>query len=145
MTENIKRLIIYAVLFFSIVLALTSCSASWHIRKAIKKDPTLFDTVTVVRTDTIIIKDIQKDTIVQWRLNVRDSIIFKDKTKVVYRILTDSIEIDVDCPDQIIVKDSVFVNSTVTTKETFVNKVKSLWWLFPLGIMLGVLWGFWRR
>ena len=65
-----------------LALILTSCSASWHIKKAVKKDPhivsDIVDTITVTKfiddtiyhsdgTHTIVQKEVHYDTIVKYQ------------------------------------------------------------------------------
>lgn len=83
-----------SVLFLSIIL--TSCGAQWHLKKALKKDPSILqkDTVTVV--DTIVLKPVEvKDTAV---LNSVDTVtIIKEKLKVNIFRSFDTIRVDAIC------------------------------------------------
>jgi hypothetical protein len=83
-----------SVLFLSIIL--TSCGAQWHLKKALKKDPSILqkDTLTVV--DTIVLKPVEvKDTVV---LNSVDTVtIIKEKLKVNIFRSFDTIRVDAIC------------------------------------------------
>ena len=81
----------------SIALMLTSCGASWHLKRAIAKNPALARD-TVVRIDT---------TIISQSVEIRDTIFIKEvdtiqvvKNGVVVDIRRsfDTIEVDVQCP-----------------------------------------------
>ena len=81
----------------SIALMLTSCGASWHLKRAIAKNPALARD-TVVRIDT---------TIISQSVEMRDTIFIKEvdtiqvvKNGVVVDIRRsfDTIEVDVQCP-----------------------------------------------
>lgn len=81
----------------SIALMLTSCGASWHLKRAIAKNPALARD-TVLRIDTTIIKE---------SVELRDTILIKEvdtirvvKNGVVVDIRRsfDTIEVDVECP-----------------------------------------------
>jgi hypothetical protein len=89
-----------SVLFLSIIL--TSCGAQWHLKKALKKDPSILqkDTLTVV--DTIVLKPVEvKDTVV---LNSVDTItIIKEKLKVNIFRSFDTIRVDAICDADTIV------------------------------------------
>lgn len=110
---------------FILTLLLTGCSADWHLRRAIKKDPSLLQTKTVVLTDTLTIpgKTIT-DTIevptldyaTAWendslRLELsmvkdstgRERLVFK--TKIKEQVITR--EVKVDCPPSVIQKPSL--------------------------------------
>jgi hypothetical protein len=81
----------------AIALMLTSCGASWHLKRAIAKNPALAQD-TVLRIDT---------TIISRSVEIRDTIIIKEvdtiqvvKNGVVVDIRRsfDTIEVDVQCP-----------------------------------------------
>ena len=81
----------------AIALMLTSCGASWHLKRAIAKNPALARD-TVVRIDT---------TIISQSVEMRDTIFIKEvdtiqvvKNGVVVDIRRsfDTIEVDVQCP-----------------------------------------------
>ena len=81
----------------AIALMLTSCGASWHLKRAIAKNPALAQD-TVLRIDT---------TIISQSVEMRDTIFIKEvdtiqvvKNGVVVDIRRsfDTIEVDVQCP-----------------------------------------------
>lgn len=81
----------------AIALMLTSCGASWHLKRAIAKNPALARD-TVLRIDT---------TIISRSVEIRDTILIKEvdtiqvvKNGVVVDIRRsfDTIEVDVQCP-----------------------------------------------
>ena len=81
----------------SIALMLTSCGASWHLKRAIAKNPALARD-TVLRIDT---------TIISRSVEIRDTVLIKEvdtiqvvKNGVVVDIRRsfDTIEVDVQCP-----------------------------------------------
>ena len=81
----------------STALMLTSCGASWHLKRAIAKDPTIARE-TIVRVDTTIVTNERRvvDTLV-----VRDTIvreIVRDGARVRIQRLHDTIRVDVVCP-----------------------------------------------
>lgn len=74
-----------------------SCGASWHLKRAIAKDPTIARD-TIVRVDTTIVTNERRvvDTLV-----VRDTIvreIVRDGARVRIQRLHDTIRVDVVCP-----------------------------------------------
>jgi hypothetical protein len=75
-----------------ITLSLSSCSAQWHLRKAIKKDPSVLRKDTVVVTDTIVTAP--RDTIT----------ITKDRLKVNIVRSFDTIMVDAICESDTIVQ-----------------------------------------
>ena len=129
------RLIFYivAIVFFS------SCSASWHIRKAIKKDPSLFDT-----TRTIVIRKAEIpasefsfniDSLMKTRFSVIEipreyempvtGDLRKDTIYVRLRLSSqDSLQIqaEVDCPDPEVITETKI--TTITLEPTFWQKAR---------------------
>lgn len=87
----------------TIALSLSSCSAQWHLRKAIKKDPSVLSKDTVVVTDTIVTAPVSvRDTIT---LQQRDTItITKDRLKVNIVRSFDTIMVDAICESDTIVQ-----------------------------------------
>ncbi len=75
---------------------LSSCGAQWHLKKAIKKDPSILRRDTVVVTDTIVTAPVSvRDTIT---LQQRDTItITKDRLKVNIVRSFDTITVDAMC------------------------------------------------
>jgi hypothetical protein len=86
-----------------IVLSLSSCGAQWHLKKAIKKDPSILKSDTVVVTDTIVTAPVSvRDTIT---LQQRDTItITKDRLKVNIVRSFDTIMVDAMCDSDTIVQ-----------------------------------------
>jgi len=126
----------YILILTSFILS--SCSAQWHLKKAVKKDPSVLqkDTVTVV--DTIVTPPVAlTDTVV---LHQTDTItIQKDRLKVKIMRRFDTIRVDAVCdPDTIISVMEVPVERVVyKERETPMQKLQRLA-LYLLGAL--VLW-----
>ena len=86
----------------SISVLLSSCGAQWHLKKAIKKDPSILKSDTVVVTDTIVTAPVSvRDTVT---LQKRDTItITKDRLKVNIVRSFDTITVDAVCESDTIV------------------------------------------
>jgi hypothetical protein len=93
------------ILIVPAVAVMASCSASWHLERAIAKDPTIvkptavrFDTIVVTRerkvTDTIVMNDVDTITIERDRVRVR-LVRSYDTLMVEGTCLPDTIRIDV--------------------------------------------------
>ena len=87
------------------VAVMASCSASWHLKRAIAKDPSIvkptavrFDTIVVTKerklTDTIVMNDVDTITIERDRVRVR-FVRSYDTLMVEGTCLPDTIKIDV--------------------------------------------------
>jgi len=126
----------YILILTSFILS--SCSAQWHLKKAVKKDPSVLqkDTVTVV--DTIVTPPVAlTDTVV---LHQTDTItIQKDRLKVKIMRSFDTIRVDAVCDtDTIISVMEVPVERVVyKERETPMQKLQRLA-LYLLGAL--VLW-----
>ena len=126
-----------------VLLLCSSCSASYHIKKAMRKDPSLFkaDTVSIVDTVRVVTQKVdtafiqQTDTLIQF---IQQDDIGQDiKIKYLYSTITDSVFIEVDCPDQQTIVKTEVVTKTVTIKPTFFEKIRYL--LIGIGILLFIL------
>lgn len=120
-----------------------SCSAYWHVRRAKKIDPTIFEIVETVKSDTVKIEVSKVDTVFS---QVRDTVIQyvqKDrsgnevKIKYLFNTKTDSVYIQADCPDQEVITNTK--TETITINPTIWVKLKyslislvvfALVWLF---------------
>jgi hypothetical protein len=87
----------------TLLLLLSSCSATWHLKQAIKKDPTILqkDTITVI--DSIVLPPVGiTDTVI---LEQHDTItVVKDRLKVQLVRVNDTITIDAICDSDTIVR-----------------------------------------
>lgn len=131
---------IYSALFFLVVLVLimTSCSAQWHLRKAISKDPSLADTTRTITSKQIEIPranfdinclDISRQPIELYQpiIDTVDNIIYRDSIRVVFRRVYNDVDsamirAEVDCPDARIVTGTIKV--PVYLKPTFWDIIK---------------------
>ena len=100
-----------------ITLLLTSCSAQWHIKRAIKKDPSII-TDTVI-FDTVVIREerVLRDTFLTTEydtITMEDSFVYtqvireKDIIKVYTKCKADTIRITKKLPPQVIYKEPWF-------------------------------------
>ena len=120
---------------FLAVLVLGSCSASWHVRKARKLDPTLFEQTITTTTDTVTIEvptvreKIQIDTLIEI---VQLDPITNIETVIRYKIEKDSIFID--CPDNEVITVVETRTEVITLEPTFWQRVQ--WFAYSLGAVL---------
>jgi hypothetical protein len=82
---------------------LSSCSAQWHLKKAIKKDPTLLQADTIAIVDTVVTPPVTlTDTVT---LRTQDTLVIqKDKLKVKIVRSFDTIMVDAICESDTIVR-----------------------------------------
>ena len=125
-----RRMRFVWVVIFAAVLQ--SCGASWHLKRAIAKDPTIMND-TIVKVDTTFVTDEIRftDTLV-----VRDTIvreIKKDNAVVRVQKIHDTIRIDVICPaDTIRFVDEIEVERIIYKEKKgpeWYRKAMTILWL----------------
>ena len=119
--------------FIILAIILSSCSAQWHLRKAITKDPSIIDTVKVVTIDTVWMEVKKIDTVFKFNFDtvffVKDSV----KVKFFYQNRDSLVYLDVDCPDC----PSIKTTEKKTTIIEVESKAKRITWII-LGIAVGI-------
>ncbi len=87
----------------TISVLLSSCSAKWHLKKAVQKDPTLLKTDTIAIVDTIVTPPVTlTDTVIT---RTQDTVVVqKDKLKVQVVRSYDTIMVDAVCESDTIVQ-----------------------------------------
>ena len=131
-------------LLLCISVALSSCSAQWHLKKAIKKDPMILqkDTVTVV--DTIVTPPVElTDTVV---LQERDTLVIeREKLKVKIIRAFDTIRVDATCESDTIVSivEVPYEKVIYTEKESWWDTLaKQIVYFLLVALGLKLLWNY---
>lgn len=134
-----KKLSAYSLIFLSLIMAIivTSCSANYHVTKAMKKGyrcDTIEDTITILSVDSIpyVLRDsiawerviYQKDTIVRYKRSFVPKT--RLETRIEYRLKRDTIKM--------LEKVEVVKWKTERNKKTKANL-----WLFIIGFGMGFL------
>lgn len=118
-------------------LMIESCGASWHLRRAIAKDPTIVQT-QIVRMDTTIItpERIVRDTIVT---NAVDTIeLVRDRVHIQLIRRFDTISVNVECPsDTIRVVQTASVDSICPPRPT--DWTKWFGWIICILLMVFII------
>ena len=85
-----------------LISLLTSCSAQWHLKKAVQKDPTILEKDTLVVTDTVVTPPVAiTDTVT---LKQQDTItLVKERLKVQLVKVNDTITINATCDSDTII------------------------------------------
>ena len=136
MARKVKDFLIISAIVW-IYFVITSCSA---YRARMQRKYCSADTVKVMIHDTIRTETVRTDTI--FHESVDSVTIFKDKLKIVYRKVRDSVYINGECEG-----DTIYISKEISVPVE--NKRPSFWELakeyrFPLLIIfiLGLLLGF---
>lgn len=134
-----KKLSGYTPYFLSLILAIivTSCSANYHLRKAIKKGyrcDTILDTITITSIDSIpyVLMDsiawervlVQKDTIVRYKRSYVPKTRFE--TRIEYKLKRDTLKM-------------IEKVEVVKWKKERNEKKKPNLWLFIIGFGTGFI------
>ena len=123
----------------SLVLLLSSCSAQWHLNKAVKKDPTILERDTLVVKDTVVVPPVVITDTVTTKLH--DTIVVeKDKLRVRVVKKLDTLIIEGQCDsDTIVMTIEVPVEKVVYVEKSKISPAYKfigffLMLLFVLGI-----------
>lgn len=118
-----------------LALLLTGCSAEWHLRKALRKDPSLLTTKTVTVMDTVVTEPIVvRDTTI---LKERDTIeIVKDRFRVKIVRSFDTLMIDGGCDADTIYREIKVAVPQVNVGPTKLQRVQSFTFWGLIGLLL---------
>ena len=126
-------------LTLAIIALLSSCSADWHLRKAIAKDPTILLEGKVIEyhTDTILvaIPELQVDTVHRWSVDTVTTYVDKVRIRTKVDTVDRYVYVDVLCP-----ADTVYVEHT--TERTVLNpRVRTGydWQWIPIVIIIALV------
>ncbi len=119
-----------------IVLSLlTSCSATWHLNQAVKKDPRILERDTLVVKDTVVVPPVVITDTVTTRQH--DTIVVeKDRLKVRIVKRLDTLIIEGQCASDTIVRtiEVPYEKVIYVPKKTIGQKIQSL--VFYFGLVL---------
>ncbi len=133
-----KKLILFLIMMTMYLLQ--SCSAGWHLRKAISKDPNiLMQRDTVVETEVVV----QEKTVTEKLIvNQIDTVILTspDGVKVRLERIYDTVMVDVVCPPEtVMVETIVELPPVVEYKESESKNKYQEWGMIALGIIIGLM------
>ena len=116
--------------------SLMSCSAQWHLKKAVQKDPLILVKDTLVVTDTVVSPPVAiTDTVT---LKQHDTItLVKDRLKVEILKVNDTIIINAKCDSDTIVRtiEVPYEKIVYVEQKTLLQKIQGLAFYFVLGLL----------
>ena len=126
----------YILILISFILS--SCSAQWHLSKAVKKNPAILqkDTITVV--DTIVTQSVAlTDTVVLRHMDT--IVVHKDRLKVKITRSFDTIRVDAICESDTIVNvvEVPYEKIVYVEREKIGGKITK--WLLALAVFVLLL------
>lgn len=119
-----------------LAILLTSCSAQWHLKQAIKKDPSIIQEREITILDTIVVVDsvVFRDTFVSQSIDTIE--IENEKVKTIVYRHHDTFRIETK-----IKGDTIRVTKTIQLPPIVKYEKQSIWpfLLAAVGIFLGVI------
>ena len=86
-----------ALLFIPFLFTLVSCSANWHLRKAIAKDPTIIQAQVITLIDTVIVTPPERVETSFVALPIDTITIERERLKIKIRRIHDTLIVDGEC------------------------------------------------
>ena len=126
-------------LTLAIIAPLSSCTADYHLRKAIAKDPTILTDGKVIEyvTDTIevVVPELQVDTLHAWSVDTVTTYVDRVRIRAKVDTVQRLVYVDVLCP-----ADTVYVEHT-TERTVFQPTVTRSfpWWLIIVALTIMAL------
>lgn len=125
------------ILFLVMMCLLQSCSAGWHLRKAISKDPNiLMQRDTVVETKVVVREKTVTEKLI---VNQTDTVVLMSPDGVQVRLerIYDTVMVDVVCPPEtVMVETIVELPPVVEYKESESKNKYQEWGLALLGFFI---------
>ena len=116
--------------------SLMSCSAQWHLKKAVQKDPLILERDTLVVTNTVVSPPVAiTDTVT---LKQHDTIVIqKDRLKVQLVKVNDTITINAECASDTIVRtiEVPYEKIVYVKQKTLLEKIQGLAFYFALVVL----------
>lgn len=125
--------------YIPLIFILFSCSASFHARKALKKNPNAFDADTVVVIDTVRIEIPKVDTTFIYEYDTVEYIQDKVTVKYYHDTVTNQVFIQADCPDPEVITKTETITNTVVVKQKVRLKQKLMIGFWSILCLLIVL------
>lgn len=129
-----------------LLLSLMSCSATWHLKRAVKKDPMILQKDTIIVVDTTVLPPVGiTDTVI---LEQHDTItLVKDRLKVEIVKVNDTITIDAICDSDTIVTvvEIPYEKIVYVEKESFYHKIKAVIYLLLIVTFVSLIYRISRR
>jgi hypothetical protein len=118
-----------------LVLLLSSCSAQYHLKRAIKKDPTILEKDTVTVVDTVVTAPVElRDTVT---LEEKDTVVItKERLKLKIVRSFDTIAVEAECESDTIVSTiQVPYEKVVYVQERTLKEKLQIWGFY---LMIGL-------
>ena len=122
-----------ALLFIPFLFTLVSCSANWHLRKAIAKDPTIIKPQVITLIDTVIVTPAERVETSFVALPIDTITIERERLKIKIRRIHDTLIVDGECKS-----DTIRITETIEGPPVIKYTPRPNWerWLIYGGLGL---------
>jgi hypothetical protein len=122
-----------ALLFIPFLFTLVSCSANWHLRKAIAKDPTIIKPQVITLIDTVIVTPAERVETSFVALPIDTITIERERLRIKIRRIHDTLIVDGECKS-----DTIRITETIEGPPVIKYTPRPNWerWLIYGGIGL---------
>ena len=127
---------VLAIISLICLVALTSCSASFHLRRAIEKDPTIIQPEIVQVMDTVIITPLERVETTFVALPIDTITIEKERLRIKIRRIHDTLRVEGECRS-----DTIRITETIELPPVIKYEDRP-WWSKWLMWGLAGLFGF---
>ena len=117
---------VLAIISIICLVALTSCSASFHLRRAIQKDPTIIQPEIVQVVDTVIITPLERTETTFVALPIDTITIEKERLRIKIRRIHDTLRVEGECRS-----DTITITETIELPPVIKYEDRPWWskWL----------------
>ena len=117
---------VLAIISLICLIALTSCSASFHLRRAIQKDPTIIQPEIVQVVDTVIITPSERVETTFVALPIDTITIEKERLRIKIRRIHDTLRVEGECRS-----DTITITETIELPPVIKYEDRPWWskWL----------------
>jgi hypothetical protein len=127
---------VLAIISLICIVALTSCSASFHLRRAIQKDPTIIQPEIVQVVDTVIITPSERVETTFVALPIDTITIEKERLRIKIRRIHDTLRIEGECRS-----DTITITETIELPPVIKYEDRpwwSKWLMWALAGLFGI-------
>ena len=117
---------VIAIISLICLVALTSCSASFHLKRAIQKDPTIIQPEIVQVVDTVIITPLERVETTFVALPIDTITIEKERLRIKIRRIHDTLRVEGECRS-----DTITITETIELPPVIKYEDRPWWskWL----------------
>lgn len=127
--HNTDILLILLFSILAIIILLSSCSSSWHLKRAIMKDPNILKADTAYVHDTLVVPEISHDTTIISK-PIDTILIEKERLRIKITRLYDTLRVEGTC-----LADTIFYEKKIPYKKIEYKPrawYDRYWWLILL-------------